>query len=71
MPVRFRIGTAAIFGAALGIVLAFAGRVENGGKFVPDAGWWGGFVAGGMIAGAVLCVILAAIYNLVRGSQSG
>ena len=69
MPVRIRIGTAAIFGAALGIVLAFAGRLENGGKFVADGGWWSGFVTGGMIAGAVLFAILAAVYNLMR--QSG
>jgi hypothetical protein len=71
MPVRFRIGTAAIFGAVLGIFLAFAGRLENGGKFVPSAGWWSGFVIGGMVAGTVLFVTLAVIYNLVRAAQSG
>jgi hypothetical protein len=71
MPVRFRIGTAAIFGAVLGIFLAFAGRLENGGKFHPNGGWWSGFVIGGMVAGAVLFVTLAVIYNLVRAAQSG
>lgn len=71
MPVRIRIGTAAIFGAVLGIFLAFAGRLENGDKFHPNGGWWSGFVIGGMITGAVLFVTFAVIYNLVRAAQSG
>ncbi|HEY2445735.1 MAG TPA: DUF6132 family protein [Rhizomicrobium sp.] len=70
MPHRIRIGTAAIFGAALGIIMAFAGRVENGGKFLASGGWWSGFVFGAMITGVVIAIALASVYNLIRRTDS-